>query len=224
MTSREQMSLIGSGPRALAVYPTELLVAGRSFTLYRPRRALDDLLEDVVDGRDPSIPYWAEFWPASVALARYLLEMAPLQGRVLELGCGVGLAGLAAAAAGAEVLQTDIDERALELAALSATASGLSTTTCKLDWSVPHPELGSYSWIIGADILYERCFAAPLIDLLARHLVAGGRALLADPCRSVAEQAIATARDQFTVTTLRGPVEVAGRVTRVAIHELTRTR
>ena len=49
-------------------------------------------------------------WPASVALARLLAHVPSLtQGkRVLELGCGLGAAGLSAATAGASsVLLTD---------------------------------------------------------------------------------------------------------------------
>ena len=43
------------------------------------------------------MPYWAELWSSSLALAR-VMAVRPLRGvPVLELGCGLGLVALAAA-------------------------------------------------------------------------------------------------------------------------------
>ena len=48
-------------------------------------------------------PYWCEPWPSAVAMSAELLQRPQLVAgkRVCELGCGLGLAGLAAAMAGA---------------------------------------------------------------------------------------------------------------------------
>ena len=127
-------------------------------------------------------PYWADIWPAAVALGRRLLTM-PLAGeRVLEIGAGVGLAGLAAARAGASVLLTDREPIALEIVRRNAALNDLSVETAILDWFENPPE-ASFDWIIGADILYERQQAEPVARLLARLLDGGGRALIADPER-----------------------------------------
>src|SRR5689334_12812754 len=50
-------------------------------------------------GRDP---YWCEPWPSALAMAEQLLTRPGLVAgeRVTEVGCGLGLAGLAAAVAG----------------------------------------------------------------------------------------------------------------------------
>jgi predicted nicotinamide N-methyase len=47
-------------------------------------------------------PYWCEPWPSAVAMSAELLQRPQLVAgkRVCELGCGLGLAGLAAAMAG----------------------------------------------------------------------------------------------------------------------------
>ncbi|REJ36163.1 MAG: hypothetical protein DIU84_06265, partial [Bacillota bacterium] len=50
----------------------------------------DALLERAVTADD--IPFWAELWPASRALAGWLWRQDLRRLRVLELGCGVGLA------------------------------------------------------------------------------------------------------------------------------------
>lgn len=48
-------------------------------------------------------PYWCEPWPSAIAMSEQLLRRPELvRGkRACELGCGLGLAGLAAAVAGA---------------------------------------------------------------------------------------------------------------------------
>ena len=68
-------------------------------------------------------------WPSSVALAR-MVSFCPsfVKGmKVLELGCGLGAVGLAAAKAGAySVLLTDRDENVLKLAGSAAEANGVA--------------------------------------------------------------------------------------------------
>ena len=73
-------------------------------------------------------PYWAEPWPSALAMAEQLLARPELvAGRaVAELGAGLGLAGLAAAAAGAaEVVLLDREPLALVCALLNAALNGL---------------------------------------------------------------------------------------------------
>lgn len=70
-------------------------------------------------------------WPASIALARMLAHVPSLtaEKRVLELGCGLGTAGLAAASAGAaSVLLTDRDQAVLDCAHEAIEANGLAKT------------------------------------------------------------------------------------------------
>ena len=75
-------------------------------------------------------PYWCEPWPSALAMAEQLLQRRELvAGRsVCELGCGLGLAGLAAAVAGAaEVVLLDREPLALQCALLNAALNGLTT-------------------------------------------------------------------------------------------------
>ena len=76
----------------------------------RARGALDE--EAFAD--DEFMPYWAELWPSGLALARAL--PARLDGlRVVELGCGLGVPSLVAAARGARVTAIDWAAEAIEL-------------------------------------------------------------------------------------------------------------
>ena len=74
-------------------------------------------LEPITFAEDERLPYWAELWPAAVAMAHYMTERLPLAGRRdLELGCGLGLVGIVAALKGARVLSTDYEAAALAFA------------------------------------------------------------------------------------------------------------
>ena len=56
-------------------------------------------------GQEDKDPYWARPWPSAVALAAALLQRPELVAgkTVAELGAGLGLAGIAAAMAGARL-------------------------------------------------------------------------------------------------------------------------
>jgi predicted nicotinamide N-methyase len=134
---------------------------------------------------DERIPYWAEVWPAAVALGRRLIA-SDLRGlRVVELGAGVALAGLAAAHAGAEVLVTDYEPAALEFAQRNAALNDLQIATACLDWRGPHWPRG-FDLVLAADILYESRNVAPVARLIPELLAPGGRAWIADPGRPYA--------------------------------------
>ena len=149
-------------------------------------------------------------WPASIALARMLAHVPTLTAgkRVLELGCGLGAAGLAAASAGAaSVVLSDRDASVLAMASEAAEANGVSAsvTTASLDFGDDEAGIRKavgeepYDVIIGADILYDAGAAARVAALLDKLLppasagaAAGGegdggevapaaRVLLADP-------------------------------------------
>lgn len=158
----------------------------RSFQLYRVRD-LDTLLAQVETDED--IPFWAELWPAAEGLALWL-EARPelVQGkRALELGCGLGLVGLVAAANGAEVVQTDFVPAALELAGRNARANGLEQLTWQLlDWR-QHRKLGEFQLILGSDLFYEPGLHEDLLATLELNLAPSGHCLFSDPGREGAQ-------------------------------------
>jgi len=75
----------------------------RVASVRQPEKLLDTIstTEFAVDER---LPYWAELWTSAIVLAERVLNDQTMRGtKVLELGCGLGLVGLAAAKAGADV-------------------------------------------------------------------------------------------------------------------------
>src|SRR5262245_10976783 len=74
-----------------------------------PASGLRRLLDE---GEGGAAPYWAYPWAGGAALARFLLDRPETVAgrRVLDLGAGSGLVGIAAAKAGArEVIAAEID-------------------------------------------------------------------------------------------------------------------
>jgi len=165
----------------------EVVVAGRRFLLHR-HPDIDQLVDaiDVLD-EDERIPYWAELWPASIALARVVLRLAPqVRGlRAIELGCGLGLAGLAAAASGARVLATDYDRDAVAFARRNAQANGLPISHALMDWRQPIAQR-AFPLVLAADVLYEGRSLMPIRRALDALLTPEGSALVSEPGREVA--------------------------------------
>jgi len=126
-------------------------------------------------------PYWAFAWAGGQALARYVLDHPDLVAgkRVLDIGSGSGLVGIAAAKAGAAaVLAADIDAFALAAIALNAHANGVALDITGEDRiGGPAP----FDVILVGDLFYER----PLAErLLAWLTPLPALVLMGDPGRS----------------------------------------
>jgi len=122
-------------------------------------------------------PYWAFCWGSGQALARYLLDHPEeVRGqRVVDFGAGAGVAGIAAARAGASTVvavDTDPDARiaAQSNAALNCVRVAASARVPD-DWDV----------LLASDVLYERSNADWLLALSPGP---GRRLLLSDPERA----------------------------------------
>lgn len=120
-------------------------------------------------------PYWSFCWASGLALARYLAEHPQwVRGkRVLDFGAGSGVAGIAAAKAGAlEVVACDLDP--LAIAACQANAE---LNDVQLNYSTDFfAEADRFDLILVADVLYDRA-NLPLLD---QFLSRGRQALVAD--------------------------------------------
>jgi predicted nicotinamide N-methyase len=155
--------------------------------LERPGNA-DELLDEAeFEARDEYVPYWAELWPAGVALAR-ALDGCSLGGRrVVELGCGLGLVALVAARAGAQVLATDWAPEALEYVERNAERNDVSVDTATVDWRTPDALVDAAPWdlVVASDVTYEARNLSPILELLPRL---SKEAWVADPGRATSPE------------------------------------
>jgi len=181
--------------RSTSTRPSDLieetveLAPGRSVSLLRPPSA-DELIDEDAFDEDEFLPYWAELWPSGVALARTVAALDVRGLHVLELGCGLGLPSLAAAAGGADVLATDWAEEAVVLLSRNAARNGVSLRVERVRWDEPEPLLAEAPWdlVLGADLLYEERNVGQLAELLPRL---AAEALLAEPGRPYAKSFLA---------------------------------
>jgi hypothetical protein len=154
-----------------------------------PDRLLDDPEVLARNARDGFMPYWAYLWPGAFVLAEAVARRSWAPGtRALEIGCGLGLAGLAGVAAGLDVTFTEYDPAPLRFVARSLAANGFGPDGARvqtLDWNQPPEDW--YPLILGADVLYERANIEPIARLLDRMLGPGGQALFGGTYRIAAE-------------------------------------
>ncbi len=182
-----------SGPVAVEVFR----FGDRSVRLVRPVDP-DRLLDDpgVIDWnrRDDYMPYWAYLWPGACLLAGAVAREPWAERRAdrpleaLEIGCGLGLAGLVGLACGLRVQFSDYDRASLDFVERSAAENGFEAAryaTRLLDWrSLPDER---FPVILGSDVIYEARLVPLVADLLAAMLAPGGVGLIATPYRVAAE-------------------------------------
>ena len=120
-----------------------------------PDRLLDDPLVRAWNRTDDYMPYLAHLRPGASFLAEVVASESwtvpgDRQGppEVLEIGCGVGLAGLVAAGRGLRVEFTDYDRALLRFVDRSVRENGFDATrytTGVLDWrDLPEPEVSDH--------------------------------------------------------------------------------
>lgn len=202
-----------------------LTIAGTQFSLLRvaDSNALLEAMDPATFLEDERLPYWSEIWASSVSLASWCLTSPLLRGkRVLELGCGVGLAGIAAARAGAAVDLSDYEEDAL----LFARYNALQNVPEKkpgfvlFDWRRPRPAR-EFDLVLGSDILYERRHFLPLLEAFRSLLVPGGTVVLTDPDRSTAEPFAQLAQEWgFCMRRSREEIDYRGKRVSITRFEL----
>jgi predicted nicotinamide N-methyase len=131
-------------------------------------------------------PYWAYPWAGGVGLARYILDHPEaLAGRrVLDLGAGSGLVGLAAARAGAKmVIAAEIDPYARVALSLNAAANEAEIGVIDADLT-GGPAPPGVDVILVGDLFYEAALAARVAAFLERCAGAGQTVLVGDPWRA----------------------------------------
>jgi predicted nicotinamide N-methyase len=130
---------------------------------------------------------WSLFgnmWPSGRLLAE-LVDVHEMTGlRVLELGCGLGLASLVAHRHGVDMTASDYNPAAGEFLAENVSLNHFAPLAFnQCDWSKLQPEMGDFDLIIGSDLLYEPNHPALLSTFIDRHSAAAVEVIIIDPDR-----------------------------------------
>lgn len=181
--------------RRFVIAATDVELPGGTVSLEHPRSA-DELISEADFALDERLPYWADVWPSSTALARIAATLDGRGKHALELGCGLGLVTIGAVRAGFDVTATDYYEDALFFARRNVLrATGTEPASRLVDWRAFPPDLGTFDLVLASDVLYERAYADLVAAAIARSLAPLGVALVADPGR-IALLAFVTACEQ----------------------------
>lgn len=115
-------------------------------------------------------PLFGVVWDASHVLARLMADYEIAGLRILEVGCGLGLAALVLNQRGADISATDQHpEAAAFLKANVELNGGNDIPFVRADWNDEQTSLGAFDLIIGSDLLYERGHAESLSGFIDRH-------------------------------------------------------
>lgn len=177
-------ALVAALERRFATVVDAVPVDGETFEVLRPRAA-EDLIDDEAFERDERLPYWADVWPSARVLAARVLAERGAGRSLLELGCGSGVAAVAALRAGFAVTVTDYYDDALLFARANCwRLTGREPDAARhVDWRALPDDLGYFDVVAASDVLYERPYAGIVARAFARTLARGGLGLLADPGR-----------------------------------------
>lgn len=139
----------------------------------------------LAEADDGPSPFFAYAWAGGLALARHFLENPNRVAgrRLLDLGCGSGLVGIAAMKAGAaSVTAADTDTNAIAALGLNAALNGVEITAIHADiiGSPPPP----VDLVAVGDLFYERGLGRRVAAFLDRCLAAGIAVLVGDPYRA----------------------------------------
>jgi predicted nicotinamide N-methyase len=162
-------------------------------------------LEEYVDAeallRDPHAPeppYWAHVWPGSQCLARIMARAACAGRRVVDIGCGLGLAGIVAGVRGAAVTLIDTARDGLQFARANADLNGvLPDRLCTGERSAEQGSVaiiqsdicspglrGRFEYVLAADVTYDPALQSAVALFLAEHLAVTGQAWCAESVRT----------------------------------------
>jgi predicted nicotinamide N-methyase len=130
-------------------------------------------------------PFWAFVWAGGQALARHLLDTrGQVDGRhVVDVATGSGLVAIAAARAGAAVVEAyDVDELAVAATRLNAALNGVTVRAAACD--VRELSVGAGTVVTVGDVFYDETIAAAMLPALQGLADAGAEVLVGDPQRA----------------------------------------
>ena len=164
-----------------------LSIAGHDITIELPA-SQDQMLAEALQcehaGSSDWDPYWGTLWaPAPKTAAMILRNVWPSRLKTLELGCGIGVAGVAALIAGHDVTFADHASAAVRLAVSNAALNDFADAIGMVfDWQ--HPPSDQFEFIVASDVLYDAAGHEPLLKTLESMLSDRGVVWIGDGGRA----------------------------------------
>jgi len=152
---------------------------------------------------------FGQLWPSERLLAQAMHRFAVDGKRILELGCGIGLASLVLKRRGVDVVASDSHPLAAPFLEYNTTLNTLPTIDYRhLPWNAPDPSIGHFDVIIASDVLYEPAQALLLAQVVKRHAYPSAEVLITDPGRDHSQHfSQLLAEQHFALTEERCPMD-----------------
>ena len=129
-------------------------------------------------------PLFGVIWPAGELLARLMFDYKIEGKRILEVGCGIGLASLVLSHRLADITATDHHPEAEKFLEQNTTLNHLRTIPfVRTGWADSETDLGKFDMIIGSDLLYEDEHADQLAFFVDQHAKRTCHVIIVDPGR-----------------------------------------
>jgi len=206
----------------LCDYDTETFafkIGDRELHFFKPKT-----IERFIHRDDPmtEFPMWAKFWEASVVLTQHMAGLpVDTRRRILELGSGLGVAGIVSAVMGHCITLTERNPDALNFLQANAGINGCDRIAIHyLDWF--HPQLeGRFDLIVGSEIVYQHSVIEALEALFKKHLAPHGRVVLTGRVRTTETRFFERMSSSFNIRTKKHTLRSEEKSETVVLFELS---
>jgi predicted nicotinamide N-methyase len=145
----------------------------------------DDGIAEKLGISSATWPLFGIIWDSGLVLSHYIFDFNVAGKRILEVGCGIGLASLLLNYRLADITATDyhpeVENFLLENIKLN---NGKNIPFVRTGWKDKESDLGKFDLIIGSDLLYERNHPELLSEFINQHAKDICEVILVDPGRS----------------------------------------
>ena len=133
---------------------------------------------------EASWPLFGMIWPSARMLAN-AMQTQEIEGkRILEVGCGLGLASLVLHRRLGNITASDCHPLAGGFLQENARLNALPVIPYQIgNWSRDNPDLGKFDLLIASDVLYERDQPGVLAQFMDQHAHAHADIIVLDPDR-----------------------------------------
>lgn len=134
-------------------------------------------------------PMFGVVWVSSEVLAALMQDYVITGRRILEVGCGIGLASLMLGYRHADITATDYHPAAEHFLQENVKLNGLAPIPfVRASWYEQETGLGEFDLVIGSDLLYERQHVEALAAFIDRHARPHCEVIIVDPGRGNANR------------------------------------
>ena len=130
-------------------------------------------------------PLFGQVWPSAQKLADLMQGWDLGTQRVLEIGCGLGLASMVIHRRRGDVTASDCHPLTESFLLANLQLNHMADLKYRTgNWARANPALGEFDLIVGSDVLYQREHPEQLAGFIQLHAAPHAEVLIIDPNRS----------------------------------------